>query len=80
MVNVSALYHQLLDTYQSSSSESEVDVEAPGPSNGRRRSSRLTSKRNQLHLRSNTKPRDWRIECRQLLDTMWQSGDSAPFR
>ncbi|XP_049806710.1 PH-interacting protein [Schistocerca nitens] len=78
-INVPALYHQLLDAYQSSDSEYEVDLNEPGPSNGRRRSNRLTLKRNLAMLRS-SKQKDWQGECRQLLEMLWQCGDSAPFR
>lgn len=38
---------------------------------------RSTSSRN---LRSQEISQDWRVACRQLLDTLWQCEDSIPFR
>lgn len=72
-LDVPAVYHQLVDTY--CSSESDTDMAAKDkPSTSTQRS---TSSRN---LRSQEISQDWRLACRQLLDTLWQCEDSIPFR
>ncbi|KAL2733024.1 PH-interacting protein [Vespula maculifrons] len=72
-LDVPAVYHQLVDTY--CSSESDTDMAAKDkPSTSTQRS---TSSRN---LRSQEISQDWRMACRQLLDTLWQCEDSIPFR
>ncbi|XP_024885471.1 PH-interacting protein isoform X2 [Temnothorax curvispinosus] len=71
-VDVPAVYHQLNDTYHSS--ESEVDVENNRPSTSKPRSA---SSRN---LRSQEISQDWKLACRQLLESLWQCEDSIPFR
>ncbi|GAB0097421.1 bromodomain and WD repeat-containing protein 3 [Sergentomyia squamirostris] len=71
-IDVGAVYHQLMDTYMSSDSEAEN----PRPSTsststrpaGARRSQRLGA------------PIDWRVECRELLELIYQCDDSTPFR
>jgi len=65
------VYHQLADTYYSS--ESEMGIEDK-PSTSRQKA---TSTRN---LRSQEISQDWKLACRQLLDTLWQCEDSIPFR
>lgn len=70
-VDVPAVYHQLNDTYHSS--ESEIDIE-DRPSTSKQKS---TSNRS---LRSQEIPQDWKLACRQLLETLWQCEDSIPFR
>ncbi|XP_058825201.1 PH-interacting protein [Topomyia yanbarensis] len=74
-VDVPAVYHQLADTYVSSDSDS--DGNQPGPSTststrrppaGSRRSRRLVPEG------------DWRVDCRELLEMIWQCDDSEPFR
>ncbi|XP_069680733.1 bromodomain and WD repeat-containing protein 3 isoform X4 [Periplaneta americana] len=89
-LDVSAVYHQLLDTYKSSDSESDVDVEAkPGPSSSRSAATAGTSGRRHREQRKcrmlrNTPtvstPSDWRRECRDLLEMLWSCEDSTPFR
>ena len=68
-VDVPAVYHQLNDTYQSS--ESEIDVEDK-PSTSKQKS---TLNKNLQEI-----PQDWKLACRQLLETLWQVEDSIPFR
>lgn len=69
-IDVTPIYHQLVDTYVSS--DSEVDVEAlPGPSS---MATRILPSR---HLR---KADDWKHEARSLLEMLWHCEDSAPFR
>ncbi|EFN89603.1 PH-interacting protein isoform X2 [Harpegnathos saltator] len=74
-LDVPAVYHQLLDTYHSSESEVDVDDSRNKPSTSKQRSS--TSSRN---LRSQDISRDWKLACRQLLESLWQCEDSIPFR
>lgn len=73
-MDVPALYHQLVDTYHSS--ESEVDMEdvkdKPSTSTQRATSSRNSRPQEVLD--------DWKVACRQLLETLWQCEDSIPFR
>ncbi|XP_039438167.1 PH-interacting protein [Culex pipiens pallens] len=75
-VDVPAVYHQLVDTYISSDSDSDTNQGA-GPSTstssrrppaGSRRSRRLVPEG------------DWRVDCRELLEMIWQCDDSEPFR
>ncbi|XP_055544224.1 PH-interacting protein [Wyeomyia smithii] len=76
-VDVPAVYHQLVDTYISSDSDSDSGNQ-PGPSTsnsttrrppaGSRRSRRLVPEG------------DWRVDCRELLEMIWQCDDSEPFR
>lgn len=73
-MDVTALYHQLADTYDSSDSEVEVEARRQRPSTSRQRP---TSSRS---LRSQEISPDWRLACRQLLETLWQCEDSIPFR
>lgn len=70
-VDVPAVYHQLNDTYHSS--ESEMDEEDK-PSTSKQKS---VSSRN---LRSQEISQDWKLACRQLLESLWQCEDSIPFR
>lgn len=93
-LDVSAVYHQLLDTYKSSDTESDVDVEAkPGPSSSRNAASLSTNMpkhREQQKRRMSRRitaaaaaaaiPADWRRECRDLLEMLWSCEDSTPFR
>lgn len=84
-VNVGALYRQLLDAYKSSeSSESEEaeDSDQPGPSSGNRVRATLerslrASRRGQ---NQDSRPFDWKRECRELLEHLWTCRDSEPFR
>lgn len=70
-LDVPAVYHQLNDTYHSSESETEMENK---PSTSKQKS---TSSRN---LRSQQMSQDWKLACRQLLETLWQCEDSIPFR
>ncbi|XP_058119125.1 bromodomain and WD repeat-containing protein 3 [Anopheles coustani] len=89
-IDVPAVYHQLVDTYLSSDSETErhrpggpstsgtagagAGPSGSGTSSGRRppagsrRSRRLVPEG------------DWRVDCRELLEMIWQCDDSEPFR
>nr|CAD7196832.1 unnamed protein product [Timema douglasi] len=83
-LDISAVYHQVLDSYKSSDSESEasveVDINAPGPSRGRG-STRACRVVNRVYRREDTSPpTDWRRECRDLIDMLWMCEDSTPFR
>nr|CAD7255825.1 unnamed protein product [Timema shepardi] len=83
-LDISAVYHQVLDSYKSSDSESEasveVDINAPGPSRGRG-STRACRAVNRVYRREDTSPpTDWRRECRDLIDMLWMCEDSTPFR
>ncbi|XP_053988016.1 PH-interacting protein [Hylaeus volcanicus] len=73
-LDVPAIYHQLVDTYHSSDSEVEVEDAKDKPSTS---TQRATSSRN---LRSQEVVNDWKVQCRQLLETLWQCEDSIPFR
>lgn len=89
-LDVSAVYHQLLDTYKSSDTESDVDVEAkPGPSNSRNATNlgaNTRKYREQRKCRLNQRAAassvstDWRRDCRDLLEMLWSCEDSTPFR
>ena len=91
-VDVSAVYHQLLDTYKSSDTESDVNVEAkPGPSSSRNADSlgTITRRHQEQQKRRMSRrrtaaapaiPTDWRRECRDLLEMLWSCEDSTPFR
>ncbi|XP_011687322.1 PREDICTED: PH-interacting protein isoform X3 [Wasmannia auropunctata] len=70
-VDVPAVYHQLNDTYHSS--ESEVDVEDK-PSTSKPKST--SNKKLPMQEFS----QDWKVACRQLLESLWQCEDSIPFR
>ncbi|KAG7201707.1 hypothetical protein KM043_004433 [Ampulex compressa] len=74
-LDVPAVYHQLVDTYHSSESEIDVEDSKNKPSTSTQRSS--TSSRN---LRSQEVVQDWKLACRQLLESLWQCEDSIPFR
>ncbi|KAL7730861.1 hypothetical protein ACLKA6_003617 [Drosophila palustris] len=82
-IDVAAVYHQLVDVYHSSESENEVDSDVvPSTSTGPTTSAaaarqRVSSTRRSNRIRSDG---DWRSDCRQLLDMMWQRPDSLPFR
>lgn len=71
-LDVPAVYHQLNDTYCSSESETEIENK---PSTSKKKS---TSNKNLLH--SQQISQDWKLACRQLLESLWQCEDSIPFR
>lgn len=73
-VDVPAVYHQLNDTYHSSS-ESEIDIE-DRPSTSKQKP---TSNKNSREIEQEIS-QDWKLACRQLLETLWQCEDSIPFR
>ncbi|KAK7871917.1 hypothetical protein R5R35_009722 [Gryllus longicercus] len=80
VIDVSSVYHELVEAYHSSESESEIDVDVPGPSciNPRRSMrQKKTSRRMSLRQQIST---DWRRDCRELLETLWMCEDSTPFR
>lgn len=88
-VDVSEEYHRVLNGYHSSPSGSEeVDVEddpdQPGPSgvNGSSRPNR-SSKAQRKSVRQQAlsiDPDDWRRQCIDLLELLWQQADAEPFR
>ncbi|KAF5287129.1 hypothetical protein FQA39_LY16052 [Lamprigera yunnana] len=69
-LDVGVIYHQLMDTYQSTDSETEI-VQS-GPSTSRSLASLITRR-----LRH---PEDWKHEARALLEALWKCEDSVPFR
>jgi bromodomain and WD repeat domain containing protein 1/3 len=82
-VDVPAVYHQFQDTYLTSTSE---DKSRPGPSTscggaptsrGEFQKVRLTFFRPQRLV---PPIGDWRMQCRELLQTIWNQNDSEPFQ
>ncbi|XP_012278096.1 PH-interacting protein isoform X2 [Orussus abietinus] len=73
-LDVPAVYHQLVDTYHSSDSEIDVEEDKEKPSTS---SKKPVANRN---LRSKEVCQDWKLACRQLLESLWQCEDSIPFR
>nr|XP_022911448.1 bromodomain and WD repeat-containing protein 3 isoform X1 [Onthophagus taurus] len=71
--DVNTVYHQLVDSYESTDSEQEqeADVLEPEPSTSRSRT---------INVRKFTNPDDWKIEAKRLLDVLWHCEDSDPFR
>lgn len=93
-VDVRAVYHQLMDTYVTTDSDGDNEA-GPSTSNasGARRyvwnDFDRSDRSNHLlifvnYFRSTRLRRapeiDWRVKCRDLLDVIWQSNDSEPFR
>lgn len=82
-------YHQIHNGYHSSPSGSEeIDIEddpdQPGPSgvNSLGQSSR-SSKAQRKSVRQQAlsiDPEDWRRQCIDLLELVWQQEDAEPFR
>nr|CAH7754791.1 unnamed protein product [Callosobruchus chinensis] len=68
-VDVRSVYHQLVDGYNSSDTEEDVEVL---PSNSRKL--RNLSSRN---LRESS---DWKVQASSLIDALWECEDSIPFR
>lgn len=71
-MDVNSLYHQLMDAYESSDNEMEIDIGTPGPS--------ITRALRSLRTRKFQNPEDWRREAKQLLDVLWHNEDSYPFK
>lgn len=74
-IDVPAVYHQLVDTYHSSDSEIDVEDQRAMPSTSRPRPTsgrRLRSHKEEIV--------DWKVACRQLLESIWLCEDSIPFR
>lgn len=65
----------MVDTYHSSESEVDIEDAKDRPSTS---TQRATSSRNLRSLEEVST--DWKIACRQLLETLWQCEDSIPFR
>ncbi|XP_011188273.2 bromodomain and WD repeat-containing protein 3 [Zeugodacus cucurbitae] len=81
-IDVAAVYHQLVDVYHSSETENDnesdvVPSTSTGPSTSAAGRPKISATRRSSRIRSDG---DWRTECRQLLDLMWQRNDSLPFR
>lgn len=75
-IDVQAIYHQMVDTYESSCSEEDPEtfVSRPGPSNvTNQRPTRALTTRNAGVV-------DWRVEANKLLNKMLRTEDSVPFR
>lgn len=73
ILDVNSIYHQLMDNYESTDTEADVDIFQPGPSSTTRSLRPLTT-------RNFCNPDDWKVEARKLLDALWRCEDSAPFR
>ncbi|XP_050296565.1 bromodomain and WD repeat-containing protein 3 [Anthonomus grandis grandis] len=72
-IDIASVYHQLVNGYDTSNSEEEVnveDLEQPSTSRAVRH----------LPVRSWKSPDDWKIEASGLLELIWQTEDSVPFR
>ncbi|KAK4883678.1 hypothetical protein RN001_006997 [Aquatica leii] len=69
-LDIGVIYHQLMDTYQSS--DSEAEIVQTGPSTSRSLAS--------LIMRRLRHPEDWKHEARALLEALWRCEDSVPFR
>lgn len=87
-IDVSEEYHRILNGYHSSSGSEDVDMEddpdKPGPSGIRSicRSSR-SSKGPRKSVRQQAlsiDPDDWRRQCIDLIELLWQQEDAEPFR
>lgn len=88
-LDVPALCRQLQENYVSTdSTEEEAEANmSPGPSS-RPRLRPVVSKRNSRNLRLTRgrrargprQPFDWKISCKELLQLLWISDDSEPFR
>ncbi|CAH0552741.1 unnamed protein product [Brassicogethes aeneus] len=68
-VDVQTIYHQLVDTYDSSDTEDEVEIT---PSSSRTLRS--------LPNRTLKDSGDWKNEAKNLIDAVWEAEDSIPFR
>lgn len=68
-VDVATIYRQIVDGYDSSNSEEEVEV-APSTSRNLRT----------LPNRSLKNVNDWKVEAVNLVDALWKCEDSIPFR
>lgn len=82
-VDVSTLYRQILENYHSSDSE---DPDQAGPSTSRHKL-KAAAARTARSMRASrreasrqTRPFDWKRECRELLEMLWACRDSEPFR
>lgn len=71
-MDVNALYHQLMDAYESSDNEMEIDVVTPGPS--------VSRNLRPLRTRKFVNPEHWKREAKELLDVLWHNEDSFPFK
>lgn len=63
------MYHQLVDTYDSSDTEDEVEILPSSSRNLRVLPDRTLKDAN-----------DWKSEARSLIETLWDFEDSVPFR
>lgn len=86
-IDVSEEYHQSLNGYHSSPSGSEDievddDPDQPGPSRVNH-STRPRPKGQRKSVRQQAlsiDPEDWRRQCIDLLELIWQQEDAEPFR
>lgn len=65
-VDVARMYHRLNGSYDSSESEEETET--------------LPSTSKNLRVVIKKPPDEWREEARKLIETLWESEDSEPFR
>ena len=72
--DVSAIYHRLVENFEWSNTSGESDDEDDGP--GFRRSDRSNKSKN----RESNNPKQWKIDCKHLLDEMVANPLSEPFR
>lgn len=85
-VDVSEEYHQSLNGYHSSPSGSEdIDVDddpdQPGPSKVKQVRPRPKGQRKSVRQQAlSIDPDDWRRQCIDLLELIWQQSDAEPFR
>lgn len=68
-IDVTAIYHQLLDSYDSSDTEVDVEVLPSG--------SRMLRSLPPRYLNSTS---DWKSEAKTLFQAIWDSEDAVPFR
>lgn len=68
-MDVQTIYHELVDTYDSSDTEDEVEID---PSSSRTLRS--------LPNRTLRESSEWKNEAKNLIDAMWEAEDSIPFR
>ncbi|XP_065082304.1 PH-interacting protein [Ochlerotatus camptorhynchus] len=79
-VDVPAVYHQLVDTYLSSDSDSDSNRPGPSTSSSNNNSSNRRPLAGSRRSRRLVPEGDWRVDCRELLEMVWQCDDSEPFR
>ncbi|XP_030752508.1 PH-interacting protein isoform X2 [Sitophilus oryzae] len=69
-IDVASIYHQLVDGYDSFNAEDDIEIPQPSTSRASR----------SLLVRAWKSPDDWKLEAQTLLELMWQTDESGPFR